>query len=78
MSVTLLKSVSHSQHYSQSTSRVTSISETEMNIRIPLCNVWYLKGLSEKDALTEKKKKKKKVQNTWKTIVILEILNAVM
>ena len=72
MSVTLLKSVSHSQHYSQSTSRVTSISETEMNIRIPLCNVWYLKGLSEKDALTEK------VQNTWKTIVILEILNAVM
>ena len=34
-------------------------------------------NLSEKDALTEKKKKKK-VQNTWETIVIPKILNAVM
>ena len=48
-------------------SRVTSISENEMNIRIPLCNVRHLnemlnisldRNLSEKDALTEKKKKK--------------------
>ena len=29
----------------QSTSRVTSISENEMNIRIPLCNVQHLIGM---------------------------------
>ena len=42
----------------------------EMNIRIPLCNVWHLNGnlenfsenLSEKDVLTEKKN-----SNTWET-----------
>ena len=37
-------------------------SETEMNIRIPFCNVWHLNGilrnLSEKDALTEQKNSK--------------------
>ena len=33
--------------YSQSTSRMTSISENEMNICIPLCNVWYLNGFSK-------------------------------
>ena len=43
-------------------SHVTSISENEMNIRIPLCNVsieWNLehfsRNLSEKDSLTEKR-----------------------
>ena len=41
---------------------MTSISKSEMNIRIPLCSVRNLNGilkignLSEKDALTEKKK----------------------
>ena len=57
---------------------VTSISENEMNIQIPLCNVRHVNGmsrnLSQKDALTEKKK----IQNTWETIFILEVLNAVM
>ena len=31
--------------YSQSTSRVTSIAENEMNIRSPLCNVRHLHGM---------------------------------
>ena len=31
--------------YSQSTSRVTSISENEMNIRISLCNVGRVNGM---------------------------------
>ena len=54
-------------NYSQSTSCVTSISENEMNIRIPLFNVRHLNGilnisdislgnLFEKDALTGKKR----------------------
>ena len=51
---------------------MTSISKNEMNIQIPLCNVWHLNGmlnihssgnLSEKDSLTEKK-----IQNTCETI----------
>ena len=59
-------------------SRVTSISENEMNIQISPCNVRHVNGmlnifsgnLSEKDTLTEKK-----IQNTSReTIVILEIL----
>ena len=65
---------------SQSTSRLTSISKNEINIRIRLLcpafewNVEHFSGnLSEKDALTGKK-----IQNTWETIVILEILKAVM
>ena len=52
-----------------------------MNIQIRLCNVQDLKGMlnisleifPEKGALTEKK-----IQNTEETIVILEILNAVI
>ena len=55
-----------------------------MNIRsllraVILCpafewNLEHFSGnLSEKDALTEKK-----IQNTWETTVILEILNTVM
>ena len=72
--------------YNQSTSRVTSISENKMNIRIPLCNVRHLNGMFDisltesfrkKDALSEKNKTKK-IQNTWETIVIPKILNAVM
>ena len=59
---------------------MNSISKNEMNIRISLCNgptcewnVGHFSGnRSEKDALTEKKKK---IQNTWETIVILEIFN---
>ena len=58
---------------------MNSISKNEMNIRISLCNVrraeWnvghFSENCSEKDALTEKKK----IQNTWETIVILEIFN---
>ena len=51
-----------------------------MNIRISLCNVRHVNGMLdisleivEKDALTEKK-----IQNTWKTIVIVEIFNFAM
>ena len=60
---------------------MNSISKSEMNIRISLCNVRRVNGMldislnrSEKDALTEKKK----IQNCWETIVILEILNFAM
>ena len=56
---------------------VSSISENEMNIRISLCDVRYVNGMlniSLKDTSTEKRK----IQGTWETIVILEILNAVM
>ena len=61
---------------------MNSNSKNEMNIRISLCNVrrvneiyiGHLSGSrSEKDALTEKK-----IQNTWETIVILEIFNFAM
>ena len=34
-----------SQLYSQYTSRLTSISESEMNIRITLCNVRHVNGM---------------------------------
>ena len=59
--------MTHRTCYSQSTSRVTSICENEMTIRIPLCNVQHLNqmlnifsgNLSEKDVLTGKK-----IQNT--------------
>ena len=61
---------------SQFTSRMTSISENEMNIQIPLCNVQPLNGIvkisfetfHKKDVLTEKKN-----QNTWETITFCEI-----
>ena len=51
-------------------------SENETNIRFALCNVRHLNGdvsgnLPEKDAST-----RKKIQNTWKAIVIFEILIA--
>ena len=56
---------------------MNSISKNEMNIRISLCydrRVGHFSGnRSEKDALTEKK-----IQNTWETIVILEIFNFAM
>ena len=60
---------------------MNSISKNEMNIRISLCNVRLVNGMldiyletrSKKDALTEKK-----IQNTWETIVILEIFNLAM
>ena len=53
-----------------------------MNIRITLCNVPHVNGMlnisleifPKKMHLTEKKK----IQNTWETKTILEILNAVM
>ena len=63
--------------YNQSTSRVTSISLNEMNIRIlSECQAfeWTVEhfsgNLSEKD--------EKKIKNTWEKNVILEIFNAVM
>ena len=64
--------------YSQSTSRVTSISLNEMNIQILLseCQAFewtvdhFSGNLSEND--------EKKIKNTWEKNVILEILNAVM
>ena len=59
---------------------MNSISRNEMNIRISLCNVRRVNGMLDfsleivpKDALTEKK-----IQNTWETIVILEIFNFAM
>ena len=58
---------------------MTTISENEINIRISLCNVRRLNVehfsgiLSEKDALIEEK-----ILNTWETVVILKIRNAVM
>ena len=69
--------------YSQFTSHVTSISENEMNIRISLCNVRSVNGMLNISLEIFQKKthllfKKKKAQNTWETIVILEMINAVM
>ena len=58
---------------------MNSIFKNEMNIRISLCNVrrgnvgHFAGNRSEKDALTGKK-----IQNTWETIVILEIFNFAM
>ena len=60
---------------------MNSNSKSEMNNRISLCNVRLVNEMldklsgsrSEKDALTEKK-----IQNTWETIVILEISNFAM
>ena len=49
---------------------MTSVSENEMNIQIPLCG--FVKISLKKDALAEKKN-----QNTWKAIVNFEIFNAV-
>ena len=70
-------------YYSQFTSRVTSISENEMNIRISLCNVRHVNGMLNISLEIFPKKtitlqQKQKIQNTWETIVILEILNVVM
>ena len=48
-----------------------SFSKNEMNIRISLCNVRRVNGmLNISLEMTEKK-----IQNTWETIVILEIFN---
>ena len=59
---------------------MNSISRNEMNIRISPCNVRRVNGMLDisleivpKDALAEKK-----IQNTWETIVILEIFNFAM
>ena len=59
---------------------MNSISKNEMNIRISLCNVRRVNGMLDisleivpKKTLTEKK-----IQNTWETIVILEIFNFAM
>ena len=58
-------------HYTQPRSRVKSFSKNEMNIRISLCNVRRVNGmLNISLEMTEKK-----IQNTWETIVILEIFN---
>ena len=52
---------------------MNSISKNEMNIRISLCNVRRVNGML--DISLEIVPKKKKIQNTWETIVILEIFN---
>ena len=69
--------------FSQFTSLVTSISKNEKNIRISLCNVQHLNGLMKISLEIFPKKthfltEKKKIQNAWETIFILEILNAVI
>ena len=64
-------------NYSQFISHLSSISESEMNIQISLCNVWHLDGIlkiSLKKTLTEKKSKHlKKIQ-----LLFLKYLNAVI
>ena len=60
---------------------MTSISENEVNIRISLCNVRHVNGMLNISLEILPKKthyQKIKIQNTWETIIILEILNAVM
>ena len=60
---------------------MNSNSKNEINIRISLCNVRRVNEMLDislevvptEDALTEKK-----IQNTWETIVILEIFNFAM
>ena len=68
--------------YSQFLSCVTSISENELNILISLCNVRHVNGMLnislEIFPKKTKKNKQKVIQNTWETIVTLEILNAAM
>ena len=63
---------------SQFTSRVTSISENEMNIRISLCNFRHVNGMLNIFLKISPKKthlqKKKKIQNTWETILFLNYL----
>ena len=57
------------------------ISKNEMNIRISLCNVRRVNGILDISLeIVPKKthKLKKNVQNTWETIVILEIFNFAM
>ena len=76
------QSVNKMQHFegvvlrnlcSQFKSRVTSISENEMNIQISLCNVRYVNEMLNISLEIFLNK-----MHTWETIVILEILNAVM
>ena len=58
--------------------------ENEHSIRIPLCNARHLNGMLHIPLLeifpknTHQLKKKKKIQNTWETLAVPEILNAVM
>ena len=60
---------------------MNSISKNEMNIRISLCNVRRVNGMLDISLKVVPKKThqlKKKIQNTWETIVILEIFNFAM
>ena len=53
---------------------MTSISDNEMNIQfqIPLCNVRHLNGILKisLEIYPKNTQLKKKIQNTWETIVI--------
>ena len=62
--------------YNQSTSRVTSISLNEMNIRIPLSECQAFEWTVARFSGNLSKKDEKKIKNTWEKNVILEILNA--
>ena len=75
------------RNYSQSTSYVTIISESEMNILIPLCNVLHFNGIlkisseifPKRRIKCKKKKKKKKKKSAYLVkYVILKILNVVL
>ena len=68
----------HVHYYSQPRSRVNSIYKNEMTIRIFLCSVRRVNGMLDISLEILPKKThelKKKIQNTWETIVILEIFN---
>ena len=53
---------------------MNSISKSEMNIRISLCNVRRVNEMLD----ISLEKLKKKIQNSWETIVIFEIFNFAM
>ena len=70
------------KNYSQSTSRVTSISGNEINIQIPLCNVRHLNGMLDisleifpkKTNKLKKKKKDSKYMGNNKLLLFLKYL----
>ena len=59
--------------YSQFTTCMTSISENEMNIWISLSNLRHVNGMLNISLEIFLKKMRSKIQNTWETIVHLEI-----
>ena len=61
--------------FSHSTSHRTSISKNEMNIKIPLCNVWHLNGIVK---IVKTHLLQQLAVTTLETIVIFEVLNTVI